>query len=321
MKLKHLYILSKEIENKQSNKVIIKNLAEVLGISERYMQSLLKEFERDNHITLIRGNGRGNQSELKINYSKLQIAKMYVKHLQKLDKTSLALDFIKEEELISNNDFQIWFHSDFLQSGVSKNQRVLKFSLPDTNLNLSPVHGLSRHDSHFTSSIHDTLFTFETDFEVYRMNLILHFEKIETHAWKFYLKPDVVFHNNKKLTSKDVEWSLNSAVKKEVNIIKNYSFEIVDENIFIIRAEDSIEYIKGVLSYTRFSIMPEKTENHWIGCGPYKIMDMNNKKIHLQKFDQYHSDKPWLDELEGFYNEDERFHTIVRYPKKKSSVI
>src|SRR5699024_3402714 len=105
MKLKHLYILSKEIENKQSNKVIIKNLAEVLGISERYMQSLLKEFERDNHITLIRGNGRGNQSELKINYSKLQIAKMYVKHLQKLDKTSLALDFIKEEELISNNDF------------------------------------------------------------------------------------------------------------------------------------------------------------------------------------------------------------------------
>src|SRR5699024_11325449 len=116
--------------------------------------------------------------------SKLQIAKMYVKHLQKLDKTSLALDFIKEEELISNNDFQIWFHSDFLQSGVSKNKRVLKFSLPDTNLNLSPVHGLSRHDSHFISSSHDNLFTFETDSEVYRMNLYLHFVTIDIHYCK-----------------------------------------------------------------------------------------------------------------------------------------
>lgn len=113
-----------------------------------------------------------------------------------------------------------------------------------------------------------------------------------------------------------MEWSLNSAVEKEVNIIKNYSFEIIDDETFIIRTRDSIEYIKGVLSYTRFSIMPKNTDTHWTGCGPYKLIDMNQKKIHLQKFNQYHSDRPWLDELEGFFNEDERFHTIVREPKK-----
>lgn len=280
------------------------------------MQNILKEFEKNNHISLVRGNGRGNQSELKINYSKLQVAKMYVNLLQESGKTSAVFDFIKGEQLMSNNDFQLWFHSNFLQSGSAKNQRVLRFSLPDTNLNISPVYGISRHDSHFTSLVHDTLFKFDSDFEVYTMNLVLHFEMIEPHTWIFYLKPDAKFHNDKNVTSKDVEWSLGSSVKKEVNILKDYSFKVIDENIFIIKAKDSIEYIKAVLSFTRFSIMPEKTDSHWIGCGPYKISEMNKRKIHFQKFNQYHSDKPWLDELEGFYNEDERFHTIVKYPKK-----
>ncbi|WP_052256516.1 ABC transporter substrate-binding protein [Salinicoccus sp. YB14-2] len=313
----YLYLISKIVDEENVYKEItIRELAGLCGVSNRYMQKLMRQFEADELLDVQRGMGRGNKTRVSLNIGKLEAAKLLIKDLNDKSKMTDIIDFVKEEKLMDDNSFHLWFTSYLLKSGSGSNMSKLTFSLPDVELRINPLNAVSRYDSHFISMIHDTLFKYNEQYDKYDMNMLHHFESDE-EGWVFYLKKDLWFHDGSPVTSNDIKSSLEQGLGHRPHLISDYEFEIIDENIFRIVASDSVEYLKAILSHDFFSILPEvHDKNYEIGCGPFKVENLNESNISLSKFSLYHAKKPWIDGLECIFSEEDSLHTITRYPRR-----
>lgn len=133
-------------------------------------------------------------------------------------------------------------------------------------------------------------------------------------VFKITLKKGVKFHDGKELTSKDVKFTFENMKKideeKKINIysqmvvfIKN--IEVIDKyNIKITLNQTFVPF----LYYLSVGILPEhiykgkddkKDKVYWypVGTGPFKIASINNKKIILNRFDDYFAGKAYLDKI------------------------
>ena len=117
-------------------------------------------------------------------------------------------------------------------------------------------------------------------------------------TWRFNLRKDVKFHNGNNFTSEDVKFTLEkifvsySAFIKEVNIIDNYSIDIITyepypgllQRIALSFVVFSKKYMENIID----------SENYWpIGTGAYKLVEyQENNYVKLERFDDYWRKKP-----------------------------
>lgn len=146
-----------------------------------------------------------------------------------------------------------------------------------------------------------------------------HYEPGLARAWtvsangreiKLEIEPDVVFHDGKRLTSVDVQFSLDAARSTRVaaghlrdRLADVTAVELVDSrsvrirlsrpNAYVLRTLASVPILpthvyRGKLSATRGPV---------VGTGPYRLLSWQSDAIHLQEFDGYWGRKPAIPDL------------------------
>ncbi len=114
--------------------------------------------------------------------------------------------------------------------------------------------------------------------------------------YTFKLAKDVVFHNGKKLTSKDVLYTYSSLAG--LNGVKQVSARF--KHVKTISAPDDYTFVVQLtepdatfLSLTETAILPEgytEQATHPVGAGPFKFVEYTpGQKIVLERFDEYYN--------------------------------
>jgi len=170
------------------------------------------------------------------------------------------------------------------------NQKVVKIAVTDIPNYFSPYasQGLSAQFSHL---FFDPLVRWGQEKNI-EYRLLAKVKKLKNNKTRFYLKKNIFFHSGNLLTSKDVIWSYNEALKNKylhrkfqhiikIKPINNYQFDIQTEltqaqlldyltHFFIL---DSAYYKKNKIEHdvAQSALSPPITTLPLSGTGPYRV--------------------------------------------------
>lgn len=154
------------------------------------------------------------------------------------------------------------------------NGSPLTLAMEDEIITLDPY----LHDDSITHSILSNIFEalvgFDNNMRL-EPGLAIRWENPDDLTWKFYLRPDVYFHDGKRLTADDVRYSLERAKRGKVGhyISTVREIKIIDKMTIEIKTEKPIPILLNKLTF--ISIVPEGIENPIItpiGTGPYRFI-------------------------------------------------
>lgn len=121
--------------------------------------------------------------------------------------------------------------------------------------------------------------------------LAISFGALDDLTWEFRLRPEVYFHNGKKLETEDVIFSLNRASKSDsaVKDLLSTVSEIkkINENILHIKTRETDPLLASKLAF--IFIVSEEGNS---GTGPYEIEKNENGILQLKNFEKYWGEKP-----------------------------
>lgn len=243
--------------------------------------------------------GRGKKPYLTLHKEKIEVLLDVMKLLWKKTKYEEAFQIAHETELYTHPKIQKWLNVQF---GLHKetNLHIFRHSMYFVELCLDPVKALSRHDLHVLEQIHETLFYIDEEGNA-RENLLFYVNNEDFLHWHFVLRKGIQFHHLQEVTATDVVTSL-----KAVEPLYSHSFifkEILAVNRYelTITLEEPCVLFPHFLASIRFAITPTSGIKN-IGCGPFSLMEQNEKKLRLEAFPQYYKERPWIDVVEIVYN-------------------
>lgn len=171
------------------------------------------------------------------------------------------------------------------------------------------------HNTTSTEAVHVNMFNYlltNEGEEGFEGDLAESWENVDDRTWAFQLREGVKFHNGEDLTAEDVKFTLERVAKddtllehgnynqiSEVNVIDDYSFEIITEN-----PEPAL---LNRLSRLGSSILPKDyiEEEGWevfleepVGSGPYKLQEWRkDDSLILEANEEYFGDAPQWEEV------------------------
>lgn len=120
---------------------------------------------------------------------------------------------------------------------------------------------------------------------------------VRDNIWEFRLRPNVMFHDGRKMTADDVVYSIELAQtsgKSELsNLISNIkSVKALSEEKIQIETSNPDPLLLNKLAAV--FIVPDQYNDfdNPVGTGPYKLIGHRKDQISLERFDQYWSVKP-----------------------------
>ena len=124
----------------------------------------------------------------------------------------------------------------------------------------------------------------------------------------FNIRKNIYFHNGKKLTAKDVKYSLDRARDPKTGarswkiLEKISNVEIInDYKIKLTFTQPDNLFLKQIYNYTMI-IPADDSINHKrnpVGSGPFKLVEFNSEHLLLERFNNYYTEGlPYLDNLE-----------------------
>lgn len=172
--------------------------------------------------------------------------------------------------------------------------------------------------------IYESLISVSPDLQI-KPGLAISFGALDNTTWEFRLRPDVAFHNEKKLEIDDVFYSLEQAGKASNSGVKDLVSGIrelkkIDDRIFHIITNSADPLLPQKLS--QIFIFPKDvpyglSAGTPIGTGPYQFQKNENGVLTLQRFNDYRDAKPVFEtvRLQTFASKDEKLaafrnHTI-----------
>lgn len=136
-------------------------------------------------------------------------------------------------------------------------------------------------------------------------NLAHSWRRLDTLRWRFYLRPAVLWHDGRELTSEEVAASLTRSAGlplfshlHAVQATGPLSIEIT-----LTHADDRLPLL---LSHIDAMILPaghaqrDSFASRPIGTGPYRVAENNDWHLRMQAFDHYFGLRGLLDEVEVF---------------------
>jgi peptide/nickel transport system substrate-binding protein len=117
-------------------------------------------------------------------------------------------------------------------------------------------------------------------------------------TWEFRLRPNVQFHNGKKLTVDDVKFSLDRARSDADSQLRDLlntvvSVETSGPDRVLVKTSVPDPLLLSKLAVT--AIVPDKTSDFTrpIGTGPYQVLSQDSSSLTLQTFKDYWDGKPY----------------------------
>jgi peptide/nickel transport system substrate-binding protein len=151
------------------------------------------------------------------------------------------------------------------------NGRVVYLAMEDDIITLDPY----RHDDSIThsvlSNIFDALVSFDAEMQIVP-GLAISWENPDDRNWKFQLRPGVKFHDGRKLTARDVKYSLERALKQKVGhyLSSIERVTVIDDLTLEIKTAQPAPLLLNKLCF--IAIMPEDSPDILVkpvGTGAY----------------------------------------------------
>jgi len=197
------------------------------------------------------------------------------------------------------------------QRTVLAKENVLRYDVTNSFTSLKPAEMMASGSAHIFPFLYSYLFVPDSSGKL-RPDLatkwIFDHEKLQ---WTIHLRNDVVFHNNKAVTSRDVTYSYKTMIKAlrpELDSIINRISLLSDTVLCISLKREAPLLLHKIWD---FEILPHPDAgeidyyNHPIGSGPFKFKKRHaNQEIHLEANDNYYNGRPSLDKIVFYYQPD-----------------
>ncbi|MCQ4085548.1 ABC transporter substrate-binding protein [Saccharibacillus sp. JS10] len=291
--------------------VTVDHLANLLCCTPRNVKFVLRKLEDKGWIEWKAGRGRGNTSRLCFNQKAFEILTIKIDELLQNGRVSEALDVISHIEVNESLKEELWsrFH---LHLGLKNEQQssgsdVLQIIRAQHLENLDPAFAYTVFELYILGQLFDTLVDYDTATEKFSPKLAHRWESNDDQTrWIFYLRKGVRFHDGRLLTSRDVKATFERLRRKkspaltlfvdieEVHTPDDYTvvFDLARTNAFFL-------HIVGCLY---LAILPtEEKEGLPIGSGPFRLTELQPRKLSLSAFDGYFGYRPLIDRVDVWF--------------------
>ena len=171
-------------------------------------------------------------------------------------------------------------------------QKKLKIAVVDGLFSLDPHTQDEQITSEILGNVYESLVTFDIDMNPIPL-LATGYVSINDVTWRFYLRPNVVFHNKNKISSKDVIYSLERARSHSTSVYRSLlaaieKYETIDSltvDIITVNPQPNLINTLALISIIPFNADPAKEP---VGTGPYSVITYQpNSKLGLKYFPGY----------------------------------
>ncbi len=277
-------------------------LAEALTCSERNVRLLLARMQAQGWLQWTPGRGRGHRSSLRFLHTPDQLAWEEVSHLLEAGELERAFKHLAPEQRRQVSARLPGFLG--VPEGQGKRLRIPLYRPLET---LDPLRVSSRLEAHLVREIFARLTHFNRATQRLAPALAHHWEPDAAgRAWRFWLRPNLRFHDGSPLTAEDVRHTL-LRLRDEADLFRPVfrhlaEVEIHDPTSFTCRLE-TVDYLWPYrLAVANASIMPRRRtpdfERMPIGSGAFRVVRHNEFRLTLQAFDHPYGERALLDEID-----------------------
>lgn len=313
----HLY----EREEAQTIAFKLQELETIWFCSQKNAKRILKELEANGRLTYIPGQGRGKPSTLHFPKPFQKEVEDFVTACVEKDELDEAAHLLRlpiPKSWIAKASYEIRKMFSYREQSSPKD--ILHAFISRSLTTLDPLEVSITFESHLIEQLGDPLLHYDAEKDEVLPHIAHHVETDDSSSvWTFHLRKGVRFHNDEELTSEDVRYTLNRAMKTAASTswltagIGN--IECPSRYKVIIHLEKPNPFFPRYMAASNLCILPSGTpfnEYEWIGTGPFYLKERTENKLVLAAFDGYFKERPLLDEVQ-FYNVSREAASIIHF--------
>ncbi|MDR9826971.1 SgrR family transcriptional regulator [Vibrio sp. FNV 38] len=306
-----------EYFNGRDSQVRIEEITEILFCTRRNARIVLNRMDGEGWIEWHPAPGRGKLSQLNFKRSLSDVSQ------------SMALRYLEEGKIehaltAMNNDSAKLAQviEGYLGVQHREGEQVIRLPYYRPLSMLNPRMPMRRSEQHIAHQIFSGLTRLNGNDEL-SADLAHTWETIGERQWRFYLRPNVRFHNGNILTSAHVVESLNELkqrtlfetierVESPSPLVIDIHLNAPDTRLPILLAETCAKILPVVGDRnSNFEVVP-------VGTGPYKVVRNDEQKLVLQAFGGYFGFRALVDLVEVWVIDEA--HSSLIYPSVSNPI-
>lgn len=273
-------------------------LAEDLNCSKRHMRALLIKMQACQWLEWRATPGRGHQAQLNLLRDEQQLL------MARADRLLACGDFTAAADLLGDEQQQLTvLLRARLGYSIRDDHQILRVPYYRTMPNLFPGTALRRSETHLVRQLFNGLTRVNEAASAACPDLAHRWRQLDERRWRFFLRPGVLFHDGRPLTSEDVVATLTRCARLP---LFSHLSEITAAGTLSVTVELSQPdpHLPLLLSDPAALILPadfqqrEDFASHPIGTGPYRVMENNQWHLQMQAFEHYFGLRGLLDEVD-----------------------
>jgi peptide/nickel transport system substrate-binding protein len=157
------------------------------------------------------------------------------------------------------------------------------------------------------------------------------YETEDNKVWLFHLRKGVKFHNGREMTAEDVKTNLEWYIEtpKGWKPVQNRGafqdlekVEVIDKYTLKATMKRPFAPLPRLMAMLQRTIAPPEEIEKWgdefrlhpVGTGPFKVAEITDVKVVLERFDGYWGPKPYLDRVEYIFirSDESRLITLQK---------